>query len=188
MKKLLLHVCCAPCSTSVVQRLRNDYELTLFFYNPNIHPQREYQKRLEETRRFVQMENILMIEGLYEIKEWFIQTKEYRFVLEQSGQRCEHCIALRLMKTAQVCKQAGYQAFTSTLSVSPHKNVQQINRIGKELGAELDIEFIDTDFKKQDGFKQSIELSKKHGLYRQDYCGCVYSRLERKAYHRYNRD
>jgi len=169
-KTLLLHSCCAPCSTSVFERLAEDYKIILFFYNPNIMPAAEYEKRLSEQKRLASILDIELIEGEYDNDGFLKALKGFENEPEKSA-RCEKCITLRLSKTAQTAKAHGFDFFATTLSVSPHKNAELINRILKESGANS----IREDFKKKDGYKRSIELSKMHGLYRQSYCGCIFA-------------
>jgi hypothetical protein len=161
---LFLHTCCAPCSSAVLERLAKMYRVVLFFYNPNIMPAEEYEKRLAEQRRLAKIFDVELIEG------------EYDFKLTSSC--CEKCIAQRLFKTAETAKARGFEAFTTTLSVSPHKDTALINKILKEAGELSGVEPICEDFKKKDGFKRSVELSKQYGLYRQNYCGCVFQKNE----------
>ncbi len=176
-KKLLLHSCCGPCSTSVIDKLKNDYDLTIFYYNPNIYPQEEYIKRLNEQKRYLSLsgQDIKVIDGEYLDNQLFYD----RFLgyedCAEGGDRCKICIFLRLKKTAELAKSMGYSLFASTLSVSPHKNANLINEFGLKLQDEYDIEYLVSDFKKQDGYLNSIKLSKSYGLYRQNYCGCKYS-------------
>jgi hypothetical protein len=159
MKKLLLHCCCAPCSTSVVEKLSADYKITMFFYNPNIIPSEEYEKRLSHQRRLALIYDMELIEDEYNHAP-FINAS------------CEKCIELRIKKTAETAVKSVFDCFTTTLSVSPHKNYMLISKILTDKGEKYGIEPICIDFKKQDGFKRSVELSKQYGLYRQNYCGC----------------
>ena len=175
MKKLLLHTCCAPCITVPLERLQSEFEITGFFYNPNIHPEQEYERRLNEIKKWIQQIGIPLIVQSYDSSRWFELIKGCEDESE-GGKRCEVCFKLRLEKTASFAKENGFDYFTSTLSISPHKNAQLINEIGKNLGKQFGVEFLEANFKKKDGFKQSVELSKKFVFYRQDYCGCIYSR------------
>lgn len=176
-KSLLLHSCCGPCSTSVINALKENYNLTIFYYNPNIYPQKEYLKRLEEQKKYIKLsnQNINVIDGDYADNLTF----EREFVgLEscpEGGERCKKCIFLRLKKTAQFAKNKGFDMFASTLSVSPHKNATLINELGLNLQKEFEVEYLVSDFKKKDGYLNSIKISKEFGLYRQKYCGCKYS-------------
>jgi len=174
MKRLLLHVCCAPCSTSVIERLKEAYKITLYFYNPNMHPEEEYGKRLEEAKRLATELGIDLIEGVYDADKWFELVKGLESEPE-GGKRCEICFSMRLRKTAEYAKENKFEVFAATLTVSPYKNSEIINSIGLKIASSVGVEFLPESFKKQDGYKKSIELSKKHGLYRQHYCGCTYS-------------
>lgn len=176
-KKLLLHSCCGPCSTSVIEKLQKEYDLTIFYYNPNIYPEEEYIKRLTEQKKYIQLTNkdIKVIDGEYLDSEKFLQAYKGLEECREGGDRCKTCIYLRLKKTAEFAKKNNFDIFASTLSVSPHKNAQLINGLGLELSKENNIEYLISDFKKQDGYLNSIKLSKKYNLYRQKYCGCKYS-------------
>lgn len=175
IKNLLVHTCCAPCSSYVFERLVSDnFNIEGFFYNPNIHPHGEYARRLEELILFAESKNyrINIQEDLdnfwYELVRGFEQEKE-------GGLRCKICFQLRLEKTAMFASQNGFDGFTTTLTISPHKNAELINKIGKELESKYGIFFLEADFKKNDGFKRSLELSREYSLYRQSYCGCEFS-------------
>jgi len=173
--RLLLHSCCAPCSTSVLERLSRDYDITLFFYNPNILPEAEYIKRLNEQARFLSevYSGIDLIRGDYE-PEAFKRAIAGLEHIREGGERCFKCYELRLGRTAEVAKQGGYDLFCTTLTVSPRKNAGKINEISRNISEKYRIDALYADFKKKDGYKRSSELSKKHNLYRQDYCGCGY--------------
>lgn len=171
---MLLHVCCAPCSTWAIERLKNEYNVTLFFYNPNIHPEEEYNKRLENAKRIAHLLELELIELCYDAEKWHRSVKGLENEPEH-GRRCALCFELRLGKAAEFAKKHNFDIFTTTLTVSPHKNHQVINNAGMKLGKEFNVEFLEANFKKQDGYKMSIHLSKKYDLYRQKYCGCVYS-------------
>ncbi len=172
--KLLLHTCCAPCATSVIERLKKSYNIEIFFYNPNIHPKREYSLRLDEIKRFCKHHGLTLYVGKYEPSKWFVITKRYKY--EKEGEkRCYLCYGMRMKKTAELAKKLGFDYFTTTLSVSPLKKYDKIRKIGNIISKAYDVKFEDTDFKKKDGFKRSVELSKEFGFYRQNYCGCVYS-------------
>lgn len=175
--KLLLHSCCGPCSTSVIEKLKNDYDLTIFYYNPNIYPQEEYIKRLNEQKRYLELshQDIKVIDGEYTDNEFFYNKFKGLENCLEGGDRCKVCIFLRLKKTAEVAKNLGFDIFASTLSVSPHKNAMLINEFGLKLQNELGINYLVSDFKKKDGYLNSIKLSKSFGLYRQNYCGCKFS-------------
>ncbi|OGI09242.1 MAG: hypothetical protein A2Y40_08825 [Candidatus Margulisbacteria bacterium GWF2_35_9] len=176
MEKLLLHVCCAPCSTAVIEKLQKNYEITCLFYNPNIHPEEEYKLRLKEALRYSSINNVVMKEENYVPDDWHKVIKGTETATEKSGVRCAKCFALRLEKTAEIASKERYDYFTTTLSVSPHKNVNIINEIGYKLEKDFSSKYYSGDFKKEDGYKRSIELSKEYNLYRQSYCGCIYSR------------
>lgn len=196
-KNVLVHVCCAPCASYSLKKLINDgYKVTAYFYNPNIHPEEEYNKRLAELERFAgEMDYSLVVEvganpcvcpgnedrhtgqdrhmGL-SLQQWFAAVKGFENEPE-GGKRCEICFKMRLEKTALYAKEHGFDAFTTVLTISPHKNSRIIHAIGRGIGEKHGIPFLEEDFKKQDGFKKSLELSQKYGFYRQNYCGCVYS-------------
>lgn len=173
--KMLLHVCCAPCSAAVIERLRDDFDITGYFYDPNIHPEEEYQRRLEESKRFYREIGITLIEAPYDAERWFAKTAEFKEAPE-GGRRCGICYDMRLEKAAGFAKEKGFDVFTTVLSISPHKKAAVINTIGKRLAERYGIKFYEADFKKRDGFKRSLELSREYNLYRQDYCGCIYSK------------
>lgn len=176
--RIMLHTCCAPCSTYVVELLRKKYEIVAYFYNPNIHPKLEYELRLKNMIRLAEIYDIQLIVGEYDVKSWFEAIRGFEGEKE-GGRRCRKCFELRLKETANLAKDLGIGIFATTLTVSPHKNAQTINLVGREISDRYDIEFLEADFKKRDGFKKSVELSRKLGLYRQDYCGCIYSIRER---------
>lgn len=179
--KLLLHVCCAPCSSHVLEMLAETYDITVFFYNPNITEREEYKKRIAELRRFVQeapfAKNVDIVEGDYEPERFFEMAKGLESEPER-GARCYKCYALRMKKAALYAKAHGFDLFTTTLSISPHKNAAWLNEIGEALSREIGVEYLYSDFKKKNGYARSIELSREYNLYRQDYCGCVYSKAE----------
>lgn len=175
--RLLLHICCAPCSTSVIERLRKNFSVTAIFYNPNIYPKEEYLKRLSEAKIYVEKVGIDLLILNYDDKLWFEKMSGYENEKE-GGERCVKCFKMRLEKVALEAQSRKFDFFTSTLSVSPHKNFETINKIGQDLTKKCGIKFLDDDFKKKDGFKRSLELSREHGLYRQNYCGCIYSKLK----------
>ena len=175
---LLLHVCCAPCSTYVFETLKDEFNPVAYFYNPNIHPEEEYQKRVDELRRFAEKAGFALFEGEYEKDRWLDAVKGHEEDKE-GGKRCEICYRFRMEETAKFAKKHGFMYFGTVLSISPHKDAEIINRIGEEISREHDINYYQADFKKNDGFKKGIELSKKYGLYRQRYCGCIYSIKEK---------
>ena len=178
-KKLLLHSCCAPCSSHVISYLTNYFDITILYYNPNISPIEEYNKRKEEQKRLIQSipkkNKLEIIDCDYDNEIYEEKIKGYEECPER-GARCTICFKLRLEKTASIAKENGFDMFCTTLTVSPYKNTNLINEIGEELAKEYNIAWLYSDFKKEDGYKHSIELSKKYNLYRQDYCGCKYSK------------
>lgn len=179
MKKptLLLHACCAPCTTSVYEKISNDFDVTLFWFNPNIEPKDEYEKRFNELKRFTKTLSLnLIVDNKYmeDNQSWNILTKNYADEKE-GGNRCRLCIKNRLINTAKYAKNNNFDYFATTLTVSPHKNSKMVNEIGNIIAEGLEIKFLDSDFKKEGGYLRSIELSKKYNLYRQDYCGCKHS-------------
>lgn len=177
--KLLLHACCAPCSSSVLERLGNYFDISIFFYNPNITLEEEYIKRLNEIKMFVQKFKVEypidVIEGRYNPDEFFEMAKGLEKELER-GPRCYKCYKMRLEETAKIASELNFDYFTTTLSLSPYKNSNWINEIGSLLDEEYQSNFLYSDFKKRNGYKRSIELSNEYNLYRQDYCGCIYSK------------
>ncbi|MBU1036508.1 epoxyqueuosine reductase QueH [Patescibacteria group bacterium] len=174
MKKLLLHTCCGPCALYIVQQLQKNYQVDLFFYNPNIYPESEYQRRLKEVRQWSDKNNLELIEGSYNHQEWLKKVLNLEKEPE-GGLRCSVCFKQRLKNTAQFAKLNGYGIFATTLTISPHKNAELINQLGKSISVEHQIDFYEADWKKDDGFKHSCELAKVEGFYRQDYCGCEFS-------------
>lgn len=177
--KLLLHACCAPCSSYCLEYLSKYFSITVFFYNPNIFPEEEYQLRVEEMKRLIkemQFENAVnFVEGSYDPQEFFNMAKGLEKVPE-GGERCFKCYRMRLEETAKLAMEKGYEYFTTTLSISPLKNAGKINEIGEELAEIYKVQHLPSDFKKKNGYKRSTELSAEHHLYRQNFCGCVYSR------------
>jgi predicted adenine nucleotide alpha hydrolase (AANH) superfamily ATPase len=173
--RLLLHICCAPCSTHVIDRLKEDYELGCFFYGPNIHPEEEYQKRLKESKEYCSVQGIEFLEGEYDADDWLQAVKGYEDD-EEGGDRCKICYAYRLQRTAKTAKKEGYGSFTTTLTVSPRKDADIVNSIGQEIGEQEDVTFLSENFKKKHGYQISVQMSKDQGLYRQDFCGCMFSR------------
>ncbi len=180
---LFLHVCCAPCSSYVLEYLSEYFEITVFYYNPNITDREEYAKRSSEVQRLIselQPKNpIHFLEGKYEPELFFECCREFAAEPE-GGKRCEQCFRLRLSETASLARSGGFDYFTTTLTISPLKNADLLNRIGEEMAEKYGVSFLPSDFKKRGGYQRSIELSKIHGLYRQDYCGCVYSKEARR--------
>lgn len=173
--KLLLHSCCGPCSSSVIERLRDYFDITVIYYNPNIEPKEEYEKRKSEQLRLLNELKIKFMDIDYLNNEYHDKVKGYENEPE-NGLRCPLCFELRLDKTASLAKENKFDFFGTTLTVSPHKNSKIINEIGLKLEDKYKIKYLVSDFKKEDGYKRSIELSKKYDLYRQDYCGCLYSK------------
>ena len=184
MSRILLHICCGVCASASIERLRREgYDVTGFFFNPNIHPYKEYCKRRTAIYHIKEASGIPVIEGEYHPRAWFSLTKEYAHESE-GGARCRLCYEMRLQETYRLLHQEGFDYFTTTLTISPHKESKVIFEIGRRLGGEY---FLERDFKKQGGFKQAMDFSTQHSLYRQDYCGCVYSLLERKVGKRRNK-
>lgn len=181
--KLLLHSCCAPCSSAVLEQLTKVFDITVYFYNPNIAPEAEFVRRVEEQQRFIDAlphEGVIdLIRGEYDDETFYALAKGLEDVPE-GGERCTRCFRLRLGKTAQLAKAQGFDYFTTTLSISPLKDSQRLNQIGSELAAQFGVPYLFSDFKKKNGYRRSCELSAEYGLYRQDYCGCVYSQMERE--------
>jgi predicted adenine nucleotide alpha hydrolase (AANH) superfamily ATPase len=173
-QKLLLHSCCGPCSTSVIEKLKEEFDLAVFFYNPNIYPKEEYKNRLEAEVKFCNAIGIRLIEGEYDHERWLSEVKGLENEKE-GGARCEVCFKMRLEATAAKAKDLEFDYFAATLSVSPHKDYKLISKLGSELAMAHNIKFLDRDFKKENGYKRSIDLSKEHDLYRQNYCGCEFS-------------
>lgn len=180
---LLLHSCCAPCSSYTLEYLSEFFSITVFYYNPNIYPEEEYRKRVEEQKRFISefpAENkISFIEGSYRPEEFLNAVKGLEEA-EEGGERCFICYRLRLESAARLAAEKGFDYFTTTLSISPYKNAQKLNETASELSEIYRVKSLPSDFKKKNGYKRSIELSSQYGLYRQDYCGCVFSKRDRQ--------
>lgn len=179
---LLLHSCCAPCSTYCLEYLTKYFDVTVFYYNPNITKSEEYYHRAKEQQKYldeVYKGSVKYIEGKYETEKFFEISKGLEDVPE-GGKRCFLCYTLRMKATALTAKEMGFDYFTTTLSISPYKNAQWLNEIGFALEKELRQKYFPADFKKKDGYKRSTQLSAEYGIYRQDYCGCVYSEEETK--------
>ena len=193
--KLLLHACCAPCSSYCLEYLREYFDVTVFFYNPNITEEAEYRKRVIEEKRLIEEYNrqveeknfegmnsdekarkIEIIEGEYVPKDFYDAARGYEDCKE-GGERCRKCFELRLNETARVARERGFDFFTTTLTISPLKNADVLNEVGREAGGDM---FLPSDFKKKNGYKRSIELSKMFDLYRQDFCGCSFSKAQRE--------
>lgn len=185
-EKLMLHVCCAPCSTYSLEKLLEDYDVSCFFYNPNIHPKDEWEKRREEILNYIRNrypdEEIKIVIGEYDDENWFSLVEGLEGEME-GGERCKVCYKMRLERTEEEALRNGCGLFTTTLTISPHKDSEIINQTGREAAARCGsrVTFLEENFKKKDGFKKSILMSKDAGLYRQDYCGCIYS-LHSKAH------
>lgn len=175
-EKILLHCCCAPDATHCINVLREqNFEVITYFYNPNIHPEEEYIKRYKDMEKVIKIMEVRNINNVkYDVEEWhkicdkFAEEKE-------GGKRCELCFKMRLLNTALKASETGINYFATTLTISPHKNAELINKLGEEIAGQYSIKYLPSNFKKKDGFKISIELSKKYNLYRQNYCGCIYS-------------
>lgn len=182
--RLLVHSCCAPCSSYVLEYLSSYFSITVFYYNPNITDPAEYKKRVEEQKRLIEQlpakHEITFLEGDYE-PELFTQAVKGMEHLPEGGARCEACFRLRLAKTAQTAYEGMYDYFTTTLTISPLKNAEKLNEIGEQMAVlHGGIAFLNADFKKKNGYRRSVELSEIYNLYRQDYCGCIYSKQERE--------
>ncbi len=181
--RLLLHSCCAPCSSYCMEYLCQFFDITIYYYNPNITDPQEYNHRVSEQQRLVRelsrdaMRHIDFAEGPYDV-EPFISISRGLEDCPEGGERCQRCFELRLDMAARFAVEKGYDYFTTTLTISPLKNAALLNDIGEAQGAKYGINFLPSDFKKKNGYKRSVELSEKHGLYRQNYCGCVYSKRE----------
>ena len=177
--RLFLHSCCAPCSSYVLEYLSKYFEITVFYYNPNIYPPKEYDERLAEVRRLVsEMEfahPVTVVAGAYDPALFFDAVKGLE-AEKEGGARCERCFRLRLMEAARLAKDGGYDYFTTTLTVGPKKDARLLNQLGEEIGSMYGVAYLNSDFKKKNGHVRSLELSEQYGLYRQDYCGCVFSR------------
>ena len=178
---LLLHSCCAPCSSYCLSYLSEYFRITLLYYNPNIYPEEEYFKRVEEQKRLIgemDFKNpVSFIEGNFDPKEFYSAVKGLE-KCKEGGERCFKCYELRLREAAKYGKKGSFDYFTTTLSISPLKNAAKINEIGEKLAEEYGIRHLPSDFKKKDGYKKSTLLSREYGLYRQNYCGCVFSRSD----------
>lgn len=181
---LFLHSCCAPCSSYTLEYLSGYFKITVFYYNPNIYPETEYYKRVEEQKRFIAALPVKypvdFVEGNYDTERFYAMARGLEHVPE-GGERCFKCYELRLREAACRAAEGGFDYFATTLTISPLKNAQKLNEIGQQLEKEYGVKHLPSDFKKKNGYKRSIELSAQYGLYRQDYCGCVYSMRERQA-------
>ncbi len=183
---LLLHACCAPCSSYVLEYIASLFDITLFFYNPNISPESEFKIRLAELNRFTLeagYADIPISVPEYDSDEFFSAARGMED-LDEGGARCKICYELRLRKCAEAAARGGFDYFTTTLSISPHKNAAWLNEIGAALSVEYSIPYLHSDFKKQGGYKRSIELSSEYHLYRQNYCGCIFSKAQSEQRHK----
>ncbi len=180
---LLLHSCCAPCSSHCIEYLSQYFSITVLYYNPNIYPETEYDKRKAEQKRLINemltKYPVKLLDCDFESERFYETTKGMESCRE-GGERCFKCYRLRLEKTAQEAEKYGFDYFTTTLTISPLKNAQKINEIGNELSQAYNVKFLPSDFKKREGYKRSIELSKVYNLYRQNYCGCVFSQVAKE--------
>ena len=178
---LLLHSCCAPCSSYVLEYLNQYFDISIFYYNPNISPKSEFDYRVNEVKRLIcelpHENDIKFIEGEYDSSVFFNMARGME-TLPEGGERCFKCYELRLRRSAQEAQKGGFDYFTTTLSISPHKNAQKLNEIGAALSEEYGVKYLFSDFKKKNGYKRSCELSEQYGLYRQNYCGCVFSKAQ----------
>lgn len=179
LPRLLLHSCCAPCSSYTLEYLSKYFSITVYYYNPNISPESEFEKRFNEQKRLIAdlpvKNEISLVRGEYIYKDFLDIAKGYENIAE-GGERCFRCYRMRLEKAAQYAAQNGFDYFCTTLSISPLKNSRKINEIGFETEEKYGIKWLPSDFKKKEGYKRSIELSREYNLYRQNYCGCIYSR------------
>lgn len=179
---LLLHSCCAPCSSYVLEYLSDYFKITVFYYNPNIYPEEEFTKRVKEQERLIM--NLPVKNKVDFLKAEYFSDEFYNAVkglenIREGGERCFKCYRLRLEKTAELAKKMGFDYFTTTLSISPYKNAAKLNEISAELSEKYGVKNLPADFKKREGYKRSIYLSEQYGLYRQNYCGCIFSQRER---------
>ena len=179
--RLLLHSCCAPCSSYVLEYLSDYFEITVFYYNPNISPAEEYEKRAAEQQHLIRelpaKHPIHLVVGAYEPERFYAVSRGLEMVPE-GGERCFQCFRLRLEEAAKMAAEGGFDYFATTLTISPLKNAQKLNEIGEELSELYKVEHLPSDFKKKNGYKRSVELSALYGLYRQNYCGCVFSKRD----------
>lgn len=182
LPSLLLHSCCAPCSSYVLEYLSQFFSITVFYYNPNIWPDEEFRKRVLEQEEFIQKlptkHKIGFIAGNYDTERFYAMSKGKEH-LREGGERCFDCYRLRLEESAVLAKDKGFDYFCTTLSISPLKNAQKLNEIGEELAQKYGVKYLPSDFKKKNGYLRSTQLSKEYGMYRQDYCGCIYSKVQR---------
>lgn len=182
---LLLHSCCAPCSSYCLEYLSQYFKITVLYYNPNLYPAEEYDRRVLEQRKLVSSLPVKYPVSLAEIKgepEKFYSAVKGLESIKEGGERCFSCFRLRLEKAAEYAKENGFDFFTTTLTISPLKNAQKLNEIGEKAGEKFGVRHLPSDFKKKNGYLRSVELSKVYGLYRQDYCGCIFSKREREEF------
>jgi len=173
-KKLLLHICCAPDATVGIEDLADEYDTVGFFYNPNIHPETEYKKRLDSARGLSGATGLALKEGKYDDDSWF-ETVTGLEAEPEKGLRCDACFRIRIEETARTAREEGFEIISTVLTTSPHKDAEKINIIGQEIADEYGLEYLPTDLKKN-GFSRSVQLSRKYNLYRQNYCGCIFSK------------
>lgn len=177
--RLFLHSCCAPCSSYTLEYLSNYFDITVYYFNPNISPKQEFDKRFAEQKRLIDSlpakNPIKLVLGKYNYDDFLQIARGYENVAE-GGERCFRCYRMRLESTARIAKEQGFDYFCTTLSISPLKNSQKINQIGYEVAQKYGIKWLPSDFKKREGYKRSIELSKEYNLYRQSFCGCIFSK------------
>ncbi len=178
---LLLHSCCAPCSSYVLEYLAPYFTIWDFYYNPNISPKKEYEDRKEELVRLIKemglSTQVTFLEGTYQPEDFFAMAKGLED-LPEGGERCFRCYEMRLKESAKIAREQGAEYFATTLTISPLKNAQKLNEIGEKLAEEYGVKYLPSDFKKKNGYKRSVELSAQYELYRQNYCGCVFSKLQ----------
>ena len=181
---LLLHTCCAPCSSMVINTLKYYFNITIFFYNPNITESDEYYLRLNEMKKYIEDRglHIDIVEGIYNPKEDFFKKVKGLEKCHEGGERCKKCYSLRMNETAKFAKEKGFDFFTTALSISPLKNSTWINEIGVELSEIYSVNYLYGDFKKKGRYQESIKISREYNLYRQDYCGCIFSKIESENY------
>ena len=175
--RILVHICCAPDALYVMGLLKKDYDVSGYFYNPNIHPSTEYKLRLKETKKVARMLNFELLEEVYDKSRWLKITTKFKDEPEK-GRRCDVCYAIRLERTSRKASELGFDFFATIMSLSPWKKANVLNRMGRMFAQRYGINFLEANFKKRDGFKKSVELSRHHSLYRQNYCGCMYSKRE----------
>lgn len=173
-EKILLHACCAPCAGYVLEQLSLDFDPVIFYSNPNIHPEDEYIRRRDELIKYAASKNMPFIEDRYNAAEWYASIRGLECEPEK-GSRCTCCFTMRLQKTASYALKNGFKCFTTTLTISPHKNSQVILEVGQNIAEQNNLYFLAQDFKKKDGYKKAMQIARNENFYRQQYCGCVYS-------------